>query len=140
MAKLVSTVTLRNRYQVLQDSGGDYIVAHKDQRGASFTQDVEAAVVQNVFRRFTGSTVTVSDVDIFLAREPKALRGPYDYGHKLYFYAQAVLLILAATRRARRIKSGRRFEYQIFLLQRRARRATQNRGASTMRANRRKAK
>jgi hypothetical protein len=113
MTKLLGNVTLRNTYRVVQASGGDYKVNHKDQRGACYTQDIAAKAVHLVGRQLRGSTVTVSDVEVFLAHAPKSVRGPYDYGYKLHFYAQSVLLVLVATGRASHIKSGRGFEYTI---------------------------
>lgn len=66
----------------------------------------------NHFRKLTrGQTVTVDDAMHELRRLPVQL--PYQYGYKLRFFAQNVLVILVALGNASHNKVGHRFEYDI---------------------------
>lgn len=114
MTKLMGTVTLRNPYRVGLNSNGDYKVTSKSSRGAGYSQEVAATVVDYVYKQCRGRTVTVADAKDLLEHAPKTLRGPFDYGYKLQFYAQDVLLVLVAIGRASYLKCGSRFEYTIF--------------------------
>jgi hypothetical protein len=116
MSRLVGKVVLRNPYRVLLDSVGDYEVSYKDPRGCEYSQDVAAKVVRYVQKKCRGKTVAVAEAQTLLEGAPKGLPVPYAYGFKLRYYAQAVLVVLVATRQARYKKCGQRFEYEILAL------------------------
>jgi hypothetical protein len=113
MLRLIGKVVLRNAYRVLVDSGGDYRVTHKDQRGAEYSQDVTAKVVNYVLKRRRGKTVSVADAQALLEEAPPSLQLPYSYGHRLQFYSQSVLIVLVARKQARSKKNGPRFDYTL---------------------------
>jgi hypothetical protein len=119
MTKLLGKVTLKNTYRVVLDSNGDYRVTYKTPRGALYSQDVDAKIVEYVHKQFGGTTVTVPDVEVSLKHALKTLPVPYAYGHKLQFYSQSVLLVLVAAGRASHVRSGPRFEYTILVASRR---------------------
>ena len=113
MLKLVGKVILRNAYRVVLDLEGDYKVTHKDARGAEYSQDVAAKVVRYVQRECRGKTVSVAEAKNVLEDAPRELPVPYEYGQKLQYYAQSVLIVLVATRQASYAKVGQRYDYTI---------------------------
>jgi hypothetical protein len=113
MPKLIGKVVLRNAYRVHEDAEGNYKVTHKDGRGAEYSQDVAAKVVEYVRKKLYGETVTVKDAASLLEDAPARLELPYQYGYKLNFFSQGVLVVLVAIRQASYVKSGQRFDYTI---------------------------
>ena len=113
MLKLVGEIILRSAYRILADSEGNYRVTHQDCHGAEYCQAVAVKVARYVQRKCQGETVTVAEARSVLESAPKELEVPYDYGYKLGFYAQSVLLVLVATRQAEYSKIGQRFDFTV---------------------------
>ena len=113
MPKLIGKVALRNAYHVLEDTEGNYKVTSKDARGAEYSQDVAAKVAEYVGNQLRGKTVVVADAVSLLEDAPARLELPYQYGYKLHFYSQSVLIVLVATKQASYKRNGQRFEYTM---------------------------
>jgi hypothetical protein len=125
MPRLIGKVVLRNDYRIYSDAEADYKVVHQDRRGAEYSQFVASAVAEYVRRKSRGRSVTVAETQRLLERAPKRLQVPYDFGFKLQFYAQAVLLVLVALRQASYKKVGQRFEYTVHPVSRLGRQGSQ---------------
>jgi len=106
----IAVVTLRNKYRVDREAE-TFRVWSANQRGADFGQTVEGKVVRYLANALQGQTVTVPEAERALVKSGFSL--PYRYGHKLHFFAQTVLIVLVATRRASHRPVGRGFEYDI---------------------------
>jgi hypothetical protein len=130
MAKLIGKVTLKNAYRVLEDAEGDYKVTHKDARGAEYSQDVAADVVNYLYKHLRGETVAVADAMRVLEDAAEELDLPYQYGFKLQFYTQNVLVVLVALRQASYKKAGQRFEYTLLVQQAKGKQAPNKRAVS----------
>ena len=106
----IGTVRLRNEYHV--DRRADvYRIRSFTARDAQFGQDVDGKVLRYLASALSGQTVTVEDTEKELTHS--GLKLPYQYGYKLHFFAQEVLVALVASGQASHKRVGRRFEYYI---------------------------
>jgi hypothetical protein len=101
---------LRNEYRVSRTSGG-YDVTAVDRHDVRHTLVVALKFVQLVRRALRGNEVGVPDAATVLSESELDL--PYSYGHKLNYFAQAVLVALVACDAATHRKAGRKFVYTI---------------------------
>ena len=76
-----------------------------------FGQEVEGAVIRHLAKELEGQTVTVEEAEEVLRNS--GLELPYQFGYKLHYYAQNVLVVLIASGQASHTKVGRRFEYHL---------------------------
>jgi len=106
----IGVVTLRNKYQVHREAD-TFRVWSATARGADFGQIVRGEIVRHLAKALQGQTVTVPEAERALLNSGIPL--PYNYGYKLHFFAQNVLIALVATGNASHRRVGRRFEYDI---------------------------
>lgn len=108
--RVIGTVRLRKERKV-ERSADTYRVTSITPRKAEFAQSIDGEVVRHLAATLAGKTVTVEDAEKEL--RTSGLRLPYQYGYKLHFFAQDILIILVASGQASQTKVGRRFEYHI---------------------------
>jgi hypothetical protein len=105
MRRAIGSVMLRNEYTVYECLDC-YEVESANRHGQRFTQEVQFQVVEFMRVRLAGLNVTSDEAAAALELAAKELSLPYAYGHKLKFYAQAVLIVLVALARASHKKVG----------------------------------
>ena len=111
MSELIGEFTLRNSRKIYR-KGNNYIVEQTDRNGTRYTVDVSHSLAKSLALELTGHTVTKNQA----ADALKLIPGdkPYDYGYKLDFYAQDVLLVLVSLDMADFEKIGRGYQYTIY--------------------------
>jgi len=107
----IGRVRLRNTYCV-ECSANNFRVSSTSPKGAGYSQLVPEPVVTHFRKIACGQTVTVDEAMRALARS--SLQLPYQYGYKLRFFAQNVLVVLVALGKACQTRVGHRFEYDIY--------------------------
>ena len=117
MAEYIGKVTLRNTRDVFKDHK-IYIVKCKSKREEIKSISIRKELVDYVFSKFSGKELIVEDIEYFLEREDvfKKFKIPFEYGFKLHFYAQDILIILVALNKATLKKRGNRYFYQTIKL------------------------
>jgi len=110
--KRLRTFHLRGKHEVFEADCG-YTVVHTGGNGEKYLDEVSPGVADFLFAECAGTSVTRIQAARKLRQAAHRLEMPYTYGYKLGFYAQAVLLVLAATDRATFEKDGRRYRYWI---------------------------
>jgi hypothetical protein len=106
----VGSVRLRKEYYI--DRKADvFRVWSVTERGADFGQNIKGEIVRHLAKTLQGQTVTVPKAARALLKSGIPL--PYNYGHKLQFFAQSALVALVATGNASHRRVGRRFDYDI---------------------------
>ena len=107
---VIGTVRLRKERKV-ERSADTYRVTSITPQKAEFGQSIDGKIVRHLAKALAGQTVTVEDAEKELRNS--GLRLPYQYGYKLHFFAQDILIVLIASGQASQSKVGRRFEYHI---------------------------
>lgn len=106
----IGTVTLRKQ-RFVERNADVYRVRSITSRHAEFGQSIDGKIVRHLALALSGETVTVEGAEKELRRS--GLSMPYQYGHKLHFFAQDVLIVLVASGQASHRAVGQRFEYDI---------------------------
>jgi hypothetical protein len=106
----IGVVKLRRIYHVDRKADTFHIWSATE-RGADFGQAVEGKIVRYLAKTLQGQTVTVPEAASALLKSEIGL--PYEYGHKLRFFAQNVLVVLVASKQASHRKVGNKFEYDL---------------------------
>ena len=106
----VGTLTLRRQY-IVERNADVYRVSSATPRQAEFGQLIEGSVVRYLAKALSGQAVWVEDADKALRKS--GLKLPYQYGHKLHFFAQSALVVLVASGQASHRSVGARIEYDI---------------------------
>jgi hypothetical protein len=112
MREYLGSLELRNERHIYRD-GSRYYVEQVDGKGQLHTDIVSQQAIEYVLNELSGRYITVEDAAEILAPAARRLALPYSYGHKLNFYAQSVLLVLAVLGHAEIEKAGRRYHYQL---------------------------
>lgn len=112
MRELLDEFELRNTHRVFID-GSDYLVEQEDRRGQLHTTKVNQETVDYLHDALKGESVKAEEAADALEGAASALGLPYTYGHKLQFYAQSVLLVIAARGDAHVEKDGHGYLYTI---------------------------
>lgn len=112
MRELLGEFELRNTHRVFRN-GGDYLVEQEDRRGQLHTTKVIQETVDYLHEALKSERVNAERAADVLEGVASRLGLPYTYGHKLQFYAQSVLLVLAALGDAHLEKEGRGYTYTI---------------------------
>jgi hypothetical protein len=112
---LLHEQTLRNTtYQVYKEAEGGFTVESTDRKGATHAQHVEEATVEWLHERLQMRRVNKDEAAEILAGAPLSARVPFGPGWRLNFFAQPVLLVLVALRKAAVAQEGRSFLYTVY--------------------------
>ncbi len=114
MAELLRTVKLRNRYWVYQEAHG-YRVDQVDRDGQTNSVSIPQSVVDYLYHALEGSRVDAGQAERVLANVPEGdpLSLQSVGGCPLEFYAQDVLLVLVALKKATCMNVNHQFIYTI---------------------------
>jgi hypothetical protein len=112
MPEFLATIPLRNKRTVYRD-GRDFVVEQEDSNGHKHSRSIPAFVVDFLHAELKGRRAIVEDAQELLAPKAPSFNLPYDHGHQLRYYAQEVLVVLAALGKAKITKDGRRFLYDV---------------------------
>jgi hypothetical protein len=112
MAEFLKAIQLRNPRAIYRDEEG-FVVEQDDPRGRKYSSTIPIFIVDYVYAHLKGKRVIVEDAEELLAPKAAEFSLPYRGGYKLQFYAQDVLLVLVALDKAKLIKDGRRYLYDI---------------------------
>lgn len=112
VTELLDIIVLRNRHRIYRKDGGFWVV-QEGRHGEEYAHPIPAQVVRFVEEQLKGLRVTAADTADFLAQHAERLGLPFTHGHKLYYYAIDVLLVLVALHRAVMEKVSNGYYYTI---------------------------
>ncbi len=113
MSEYLREFTLRTKHLVYKD-GDNYRVVSVDKHGTEHGQIISSRAINRLRLQYKGKTVTKKQAASFLGPIANKLGLPFTYGYKLGYYAQAMLLVLAATDRAKFEKVGKEYKYYVY--------------------------
>jgi hypothetical protein len=109
----ILAIELRRLHRVYRDGRNGFFVEIEDGHGATHTNHVSAEASDWLGRRLAGSTTTRKEAAGLLEPVADELGLPFQYGYKLDYYAQDILLTLVAEGRATVERAGRGYEYRV---------------------------
>jgi hypothetical protein len=111
MAELLRTVRLRNQYLIYQDAH-NYRVDQVNRGGQTSSVIIPQRVVDYLYQALAGSRVDTQQAELALQSIPEVdLPQPGNY--RLKFYAQDVLLVLVALKKATCMDVNHKFIYTV---------------------------
>lgn len=112
--RVLLATTLRDDYEVLLRTDGNYSVVGIDRHGTRHEDRISAETADWLRDRLRGREVGKDEAAETLRPAAQRLNLPFTYGAKLAYYAQKVLLVLVARKEAGIGKVGRRYVYTIY--------------------------
>ncbi len=114
MIKFIGEVELRNSRRVYyQEDSYRVEQINPNREKVTYSDDIPDKAVEYLYNQLKGRKVTPKDASTVLQAVAKNFNLPYNYGHKLDYYAQEVLVVLVALGKASLSKEGRGYFYTI---------------------------
>ena len=114
MIKFIGEVELRNSRRVYyQEDSYRVEQINPNREQVTYSDDIPDKAVEYLYNQLKGCKVTPKDASTVLQAVAKNFNLPYNYGHKLDYYAQEVLVVLVALGKVSLSKDGRRYFYTI---------------------------
>ncbi len=114
MIKFIGQVELRNHRRVYyQEDSYRVEQINPNREQVTYSYDIPDKAVEYLYNQLKGCKVTPEDASTILKPVAKSLNLPFNYGHKLDYYAQEALVVLVALGKASLSKEGRGYFYTI---------------------------
>ncbi|PSB13228.1 hypothetical protein C7B69_20585 [filamentous cyanobacterium Phorm 46] len=111
MIEFIGQVELRNSRRVYYQE--DAYRVEQISSKETYCCDIPDKAVEYLYNELKGRQVRPKDASTVLAPVAKNFNLPYNYGHKLDYYAQEVLVVLVALGKASLSKEGLCYFYTI---------------------------